>query len=129
MIGLSADDVIAIHAVIAESSGGSKGLHDRGMLESAVAQANMTFDGNDLYPSLIEKASAVGYSLIANHPFVDGNKRIGHACIEAILMLNGYELFADLDDAEEIILAVAAGRTDRVELTKWVAEHVTHSEG
>ncbi len=80
----------------------------------------MTFDGSDLYPSLIEKAVALGFTLIMNHPFVDGNKRIGHAAIDVMLMLNGFELRADVDDTERMILGVAAGATSREQLLEWV---------
>ena len=69
----------------------------------------MAFGDADLYASVEEKAVALGFSLIANHPFVDGNKRIGHAALEAFLMLNGYELDAPIDDAERIVIGVAAG--------------------
>lgn len=71
--------------------GGILGLRDRGSLESAVAQPEMTFDGDDLYPTITDKAAALGYSLIQNHPFLDGNKRAGHATMEVFLLLNGYD--------------------------------------
>ena len=83
----------------------------------------MTFGGEDLYPSLAEKAAALGFSLIKNHPFVDGNKRVGHAAMEYFLILNGYELDDDVDDQERTILAVAAGEMGREEFTAWVHTH------
>ena len=98
------------------------------MLESAMGQPRQTFDGVDLYPSLAGKAAALGYSLIMNHPFIDGNKRIGHAALEATLMLNGYELVVGIDAAEEEILAVAAGQRTRDELQGWVEKHMRSSE-
>jgi death on curing protein len=122
---LTVSDVIRIHAVLIATSGGSEGIRDQNMLASAVAQPSMTFDGKNLYPTLIEKASAIGFALVANHPFVDGNKRVGHASIEAILMFNNFELQADVDDAERIILSVASGDLDRNGLTAWVREHTT----
>ena len=94
------------------------------MLESAVGQPRQTFDGEDLYPTLAAKASAVGFSLIMNHPFIDGNKRIGHAAIEATLMLNGFELEAEIDDAEAEILAVASGSRTRQQLEEWINKHL-----
>ena len=84
----------------------------------------MTFGGQELYPSIAEKAAAVGYSLIANHPFVDGNKRIGHAAIEAFLMRNACELFGDVDEQESVVLQVAAGTLSREAFTQWVQTHV-----
>ncbi len=73
-----------------------------------------------LYPSVVEKAAALGYSLTANHPFNDGNKRVGHAALETMLMLYGLELEAKIDDAEKVMLGVAAGTIDRNEFTRWV---------
>ena len=87
----------------------------------------MAFGGNDLYTSIEEKAVSLGFSLIANHPFVDGNKRIGHAALEAFLLLNGYELDASVDNAEQIIVGVAAGTSSREELLLWVRQHIVPS--
>ncbi|MGH7625672.1 MAG: type II toxin-antitoxin system death-on-curing family toxin [Gemmatimonadaceae bacterium] len=77
-----------------------------------------------LYADLPSKATAPGFSLINNHPFVDGNKRIGHAALETFLMLNGYELDATVDEGEQMILAVASGRAGRDELLTWVRAHL-----
>jgi death-on-curing protein len=83
----------------------------------------MTFSGEDLYPTIIEKAAALGFSLIKNHPFVDGNKRIGHAAMEAFLILNGYEIDASVDEQERIILQLAAGELKRKAFTEWLRAH------
>jgi death-on-curing protein len=117
-------EVLKLHGLIIAESGGSTGLRDLGMLESALGQPRQTFGGEDLYPSLPSKAAALGYFLIMNHPFIDGNKRIGHAAAEAVLMLNGLELTAGVDEAEAEILAVAAGRRTREEFQEWVEKHV-----
>jgi death-on-curing protein len=93
-------------------------------LESAIAQPRASFGGNDLYPSLEEKAAALAFSLIQNHPFVDGNKRAGHAALETFLVLNEKELFADADEGERIILAVASGTCGRVGLLEWIRSHM-----
>ena len=92
-------------------------------LESALAQLRMTFGGEDLYPTLVEKAAALGYSLIANHPFVDGNKRTGHAAMEVFLMMNGWEIQASVDEQERVILQVAAGEMKREGFTEWLRGH------
>jgi death-on-curing protein len=89
---LSIDEVFSLHSLLIAHSGGTSGLRDRGALESAVAQPEASFGGEELYPSLSEKAAALGHSLIQNHPFVDGNKRIGHGAMEVFLLLNGYEI-------------------------------------
>ena len=85
----------------------------------------MTFGGQELYPTIIEKATALGFSLINNHPFNDGNKRVGHAALETFLVLNGYEIDAPVDEQERVILSVAAGEMDRVEFTDWLRAHIT----
>jgi death on curing protein len=121
---LSLAEVLRLHTLIIEQSGGSDGLRDLGMLESALGQPRQTFGGEDLYPTLAAKASALGFSLVMNHPFIDGNKRIGHAALEALLMLNGYELLASVDDSEAEILALASGQRTREELEEWVTRHM-----
>ena len=117
-------EVLAFHARIIEETGGAHGLRDLGMLESALAQPRQTFGGEDLYPGLVAKAVTLGYSLIKNHPFIDGNKRIGHGAMEAMLMLNGFELSVSVDDAEAEILAVAAGNRTREEFLRWVETRI-----
>lgn len=124
---LSLAEVLRLHDRIIDETGGSHGLRDLGLLESALAQPRQTFGGQDLYPSLVDKAAAAGFSLINNHPFVDGNKRIGHAVAEAMLMLNGFELSAGVDEAEAEILAVAAGERSREEFRDWIEAHVVES--
>ena len=84
----------------------------------------MSYAGQDLYPGLIEKAAALGFSLISNHPFVDGNKRIGQLAMEAFLLRNGCEIDASTDAQETMIRAVAAGEADREALRLWLATHV-----
>ncbi len=79
---LTLAEVLELHRMVMEQSGGSAGLCDLGALESAIAQPRMSFGGSDLYPSLVEKAAALCFSLVNNHPFVDGNKRVGHAAME-----------------------------------------------
>ena len=89
------------------------GIRDLGALESAVAQPRMTFSGEDLYPTIVEKAASLGFSLLMNHPFLDGNKRIGHAAMETFLTLNGIEISATVDEQEQIILALASSELER----------------
>lgn len=121
---LTLDEVMELHRLAIPQSGGSPGIRDRGLLESALAQPEMTFGGQELYPTLAEKAAALGYSLVMNHPFVDGNKRAGHAAMETFLILNGYEVAADVDEQERVILGVAAGEIGREEFTSWVKSHL-----
>ena len=120
---LTVGEVLEIYSRVMEQSGGGVGIHDLGALESAVAQPRMTFNGEELYPTLVEKASALGFSLIQNHPFVDGNKRSGHAAMESFLMFNGYEISASVDEQTKVILGVASGKIDRNAFTNWLREH------
>ena len=120
---LTVGEVLEIYSRVMEQSGGGVGIHDLGALESAVAQPRMTFNGEELYPTLVEKASALGFSLIQNHPFVDGNKRSGHAAMESFLMFNGYEISASVDEQVKVILGVASGKIDRNTFTDWLREH------
>src|ERR1700690_2513700 len=100
---LTVGEVLEIYSRVMERSGGGAGIRDLGALESAVAQPRMTFNDKELYPPIIEKASALGFSLIQNHPFIDGNKRAGHAAMETFLMLNGYEISVGVDEQVEIV--------------------------
>ena len=124
---LSFGELIFLHSQLIERSGGSQGVRDMGLVESALSQPLMTFGGRDLYPEIDEKAAALAYSLICNHPFIDGNKRIGHAAMETFLMLNGFELSAPVDEQERVILGVAAGSITRPVFGEWVKQHLKSS--
>ena len=121
---LSLQEVISLHSLLIAQSGGSSGLRDRGGLESAVAQPEASFGGEELYPDLASKAAALGHSLIQNHPFVDGNKRVRHAAMEVFLLLNGHEIDASVDEQETVIMDVASGKVSRIELSAWLREHM-----
>ena len=124
MCYLTLGEVLELYHRIIRQSGGSQGIRDLGALESALAQPRMTFGNQELYPTVVEKASALGFSLIKNHPFVDGNKRTGHAAMETFLVLNGFELDASVDEQEQIILQVASGELESDEFTAWLSGHV-----
>ena len=121
---LTLGEVLELHRRLSEQTGGVTAVRDLGALESAVAQPRLTGGGADVYPSLASKASALAFSLNQNHPFVDGNKRVGHAAMETLLVLNGFELQASVDDAERLILGVASGAIGRDTLTQWIEQHV-----
>lgn len=125
---LTLSEILDLHALVLERSGGAQGVRDQNGLESAVAQPEMTFGGVDLYPTLVEKAAALGFSLVMNHPFLDGNKRVGHAAIETFLVLNRHEINADLDEQERVVLRLAAGDFGRPELTEWLRAHIVPCE-
>ena len=121
---LTLGEVIALHREILESSAGSIGVRDLAALESALAQPRASFDSVDLHASLCAKAAALGFSLALNHPFVDGNKRVAHAAMDAFLMLNGSEISAAVDEQERLMLDLAAGLVTRQQLTAWLESHV-----
>jgi death on curing protein len=123
---LSLREILELHDKIIEVSGGARGIRDIRVLESAVNQPRITFNQTDLYPDIITKAAALCFYLIMNHPFVDGNKRVGHAAMETFLILNGSEIEATIDDQEKIILDIAAGKLDREGFTSWLNNHIIH---
>ena len=122
---LTLGELLDLHSRILIQSGGAEGIRDLGLAESALAQPLMSFSGADLYPTLAEKAAALCFSLVLNHPFNDGNKHIEHAAMETFLILNGSELNASVNDAESIIIQLAAGELSREKLTVWVVDNLT----
>ena len=123
MRSLTLHEVLEVHERVLQQSGGEAGILNVGALESALAQPRMTFGGQDLYPSIAEKAVALGFSLTQNHPFVDGNKRTAHAAMETFLVLNSYQIEATADEQEDMILKVAAGKSSREVFTEWLRQH------
>ncbi len=122
---INLDQILALHNHIIQTSGGSAGMRDLGGLESAIAQPHMAFEGLDPYPTVIEKAAALCFSLIQNHPFVDGNKRVGHAAMQVFLRSNGYRIDTIEEDIQEqIILGVASGEVSREQLVEWLREYI-----
>lgn len=121
---LTLREILEIYQRVMQQSGGLVGIRDLGALESAVAQPRMTFGGGELYPTVVEKAASLGFSLIQNHPFVDGNKRTAHAAMETFLVLNGYEIRATVGEQESVILQVASGRMNRDEFVRWLNVHI-----
>ena len=123
MIRLEEDMVLLLHQLIVEETGGSPDLRDRALLDSALASAFQTFGGRDLYPSKEEKAARLGHSLISNHAFVDGNKRIGMHIMLTFLEVNGIHMNCTNDDVVHAGLSVADGSMKYEELLAWVREH------
>ena len=121
---LSLAEVLELQRRLIDESGGLHGVRDLGLLEAALAQPRQTFVGEQLYPTLADQVACLGFSLIQNHAFLDGNKRIGHAALETMLVLNGCELNASVDESEAAVLAVASSQMDRKAFTQWVAEHM-----
>ena len=123
MIKISVDMAELLHQLIAQETGGEIGVRDEGLLDSALESAFATFDGQDLYPTKEEKGARIGYSLISNHAFVDGNKRIGMYIMMTFLELNGIKLDCEDQEIVDVGLALAAGEMSYEELLVWVQEH------
>ena len=123
---LSIREILELHEIIIKTSGGALGIRDIRALESSISQPRLTFNQADLYPDVITKAAALCFFLVMNHPFIDGNKRIGHAAMETFLILNGFEIDATIDEQERTILDLAAGKQNREEFTAWLNNHVFH---
>ena len=122
---LSVEVVLQIHARVVEEYGGDCGLRDRGLLESAVGMPRSTFAGEFLHGSDAEKAAAYHYHLCANHPFVDGNKRVAVAAAEVFLLMNACELIAEDDELEEMTIGVAGGELSKEAVIAFFKQHVS----
>ena len=123
MIRFSREKVKLLHQLMAEATGGSVGVRDEGLLDSAIEGAFATFDGVELYPSKEEKAAKLGYSLISNHAFVDGNKRIGVYVMLSFLELNGIHIEAADEDVVSLGLGVADGSMEQKDILDWIHKH------
>ena len=123
MIRLTKSQVLLIHDQLIAETGGSSGLRDEGMLDSALSAPFQTFGGEDVYPSLQQKAARLCFGLVKNHPFVDGNKRIGAHVMLVFLALNGVELQHSQAELSDVILQLAAGEIDAEHLLRWILSH------
>ena len=126
MIKFSKEKVLLLHQLLTEETGGSADVRDFALLESALESAFATFDGKDLFPSKEEKGAKIGYSLISNHAFVDGNKRIGVYVMLTFLEVNGIKIGADNKDVETIAMDVASGKAKYEDVLAWVIDHKTN---
>ena len=123
MIRFSKEKVLLLQKLLIEETGGSFGLRDEALLESALEGIYATFDGQELYPTKEEKGARLGYSLIANHSFVDGKKRIGMYVMLTFLEVNGQHLNCTSEDVVHAGLGVASGTMTYEQLLDWVFEH------
>ncbi len=123
MIKLTKEQVISIHSSLIKASGGTDGVRDDGLLESALESPFQTFDGHDLYPSIIQKAARIGYSLVSNHPFIDGDKRIGIHIMLVFLAINGIDISCTQEDLIKIGLSLADDTMTFEELSVWLSSH------
>ena len=124
MIWISAEDVILIHSRVIQGSGGLDGLRDSAGLEAAIAAPMQTFDGQELYPSDVEKIARLGFGLASNHAFVDGNKRIGAMMTQLLLKWNGYDLALRSGELADMFIAIADGTAKEKDLLDWLSAHL-----
>ena len=120
---LTKEQILLLQQDLIEQTGGTAGLRDEGLLESALFTPFQSFDGNKMFPSLQQKAARLGFGLIQNHPFVDGNKRIGAHAMLVFLSLNGVELVYTQQELSGMILDVAAGKQSFEDMVVWIQQH------
>jgi len=125
MIKFSKEKVLLLHKLIAQETGGSIGVRDEALLESALESAFAGFGDKEFYPTKEEKGARLGYSLVSNHAFVDGNKRIGMYVMITFLEVNGIHMDCTNEEVAELGLALADGSVGYDELLKWVCNHRT----
>ena len=123
MIVLSKQQVILLHQDLIDQTGGIRGLRDEALLDSALSAPFQSFKGRALYPSLYQKAARLGFGLVKNHPFLDGNKRIGAHAMLVFLAINGVELSYTQESLSDIFLSVAAGTAGFDDLHQWLLGH------
>ena len=124
MIKITKEKALSLHRMMTDATGGDPNIRDYALLESALASAYMTFDGVELYPTLEEKAARLGFSLIANHAFVDGNKRIGIFVMLIFLEINEVSFDPPVEEVIRVGLAVASGDMKYEELLGWIRTHI-----
>lgn len=115
--------IIYLHKQVVSVSGGSHGVRDKGLLESAVYRPQASFAGQDLYPDLLMKAAVLGHSLIHNYPFIDGNKRTGFEAMRLLLRVNGTDIKAGQKDKFDFVMAIAVGKLNEQGIREWLAQH------
>jgi death on curing protein len=122
---LEISDVLTIHKRLIHEFGGTLGLRDMELLESAISRPYQTFDSNDLYPTAEEKASAIIESIVTNHPFVDGNKRTGYALFRILLLIEGKDINSSQQEKYEFVISIAERKLGYEEILKWTRSKIT----
>ena len=121
---ISIKEVEIIHNILIDKFGGSKGIRDIGLLESALARPFATFDDNDLYPNPTEKASAILESIVINHPIIDGNKRTAYTLMRLILLENGLDIFASQESKYDLVISASTGKFRFDEIRNWIQSNL-----
>lgn len=120
---ITKEEVLLIHSEVIKLYGGANGIRDVNGLESAIARPYQTYDSLDLYPSVYEKAAAIGESIIMNHPFIDGNKRTGYVLVETILRLSGNKIISTDDDLYSFVISISTGEIKFEQIVEWLKQN------
>lgn len=112
-----------VYRRIIEETGGSPGIRDEGLLRSALARPQASFGGQDLYPTLFEKAAALAESMVRNHPFIDGNKRMAWECLDLVLEMNGFVITASQDQGLDLLMKIIERKAAVQDVAEWLAKH------
>lgn len=121
---ISIKEVKIIHNILIDKFGGTEGIRDIGLLESALARPFATFDNNDLYLNPIEKASAILESIVINHPFIDGNKRTAYTLMRLILLENGLDIIASQESKYDLVISASTGKFRFDEIKNWIQSNL-----
>jgi death on curing protein len=120
-------EVEIIHSLLIEKFGGSKGIRDKSLLESALSRPFATFGGIDLYPTAVEKAAAIIESILINHPFIDGNKRTGYVLMRLLLLHEKHDIEASENEKFDFVLSISMGKMDIEEIKAWIKGKIKKS--
>ena len=121
---INKEEVLFYHRQLIRRFGGSDGVRSHELLESAIGRAYQTFGGQDLYASAVEKAAALGESIIKNHPLVDGNKRTGYAMMRLLILESGQDLNANEEDKYQFVIRISTGQLDYDAILDWLKTHL-----
>ena len=120
---ISISEVILIQDILIEKYGGTRGIRDRGLLESAINRPFQTFDSKELYHDPIQKAASIIESIVKNHPFVDGNKRIGYVLMRLMLLDHGLDIIASQDEKYDFVIGIASGKLEFDHICNWITKN------
>jgi death-on-curing protein len=120
---ISEEEAVEIHDILLDKFGGSRGIRDKELLNSAINRPYQTFDGKELYPTAIDKAAAILESIVKNHPFSDGNKRTGYVLARLLIMNDKLDIYADQDEKYDLVISVSKGETDFEQIKDWLEKH------